>query len=150
MLAFLIGILGFALVVVALFVVADIQQRAMVDESAAADPETMADWKALGSLLGAFAIGCLALRFVLDLRKIVVSVDAGDPFIARNANRLSRMGWMALGIQLLLVVVGEPGVVEQTAVGASSGGFALALTLFVLARVFRHGTALRADLEGTV
>ena len=30
------------------------------------------------------------------------------------------------------------------------GGLILILTLFILARVFRHGAAMREDLEGTV
>jgi hypothetical protein len=34
--------------------------------------------------------------------------------------------------------------------GVSLGGLLLALTLFILARVFRQGAAMREDLEGTV
>jgi hypothetical protein len=34
--------------------------------------------------------------------------------------------------------------------GVDFGGIILVLTLFVLARVFKHGAAMREDLEGTV
>ncbi|UUX98999.1 hypothetical protein [Sphingomonas sp. J315] len=38
----------------------------------------------------------------------------------------------------------------HSGVDMSFDSLVLALVLFILARVFRHGTALRDDLEGTV
>jgi hypothetical protein len=38
----------------------------------------------------------------------------------------------------------------STGGGISFGGFLLALVLFILARVFRKGTEMREELEGTV
>ena len=105
--------------------------------------------------------GMLALweRFVALLRRIVDSVDAGDPFAPDNAVRLARMGWMALGVFALSIPLGilsawiesvtEAGSLDIDFDGGGSG-IVLAITLFILARVFRHGTALREDLEGTV
>ena len=38
----------------------------------------------------------------------------------------------------------------DTDFGFDGGGILLILILFILARVFRHGAAMREDLEGTV
>jgi hypothetical protein len=105
--------------------------------------------------------GMLALweRFVVFLRRIVDSVGAGDPFAPENAVRLARMGWMALGVFALSIPLGilsawiesvtEAGSLDIDFDGGGSG-IVLALTLFILARVFRQGAAMREDLEGTV
>ena len=91
------------------------------------------------------------------LRDIVDTVREGDPFVAANAGRLQTIAWATLGLELLHLAVGV--------VAASSGSpaqpldvnwrfsftpWVAVLLLFVLARVFDHGTRMRADLEGTV
>jgi hypothetical protein len=105
----------------------------------------------------------LSMLFVRQLRAIVGTVDEGDPFQPENAARLARMGWYALGTQLC-EFVGQPLVSAygKYATGfthgiSTSGGqhvslapLGLAVTLFILARVFRQGAAMREDLEGTV
>jgi hypothetical protein len=115
------------------------------------------------AILGALAIGAAILmlweRFLVYLRRIVDSVGAGDPFAPENAERLSRMGWMALAVFALSLPLGtlsawiasrvEQGSLDINFDGGGSG-IVLALVLFILARVFRHGAAMREDLEGTV
>jgi hypothetical protein len=105
----------------------------------------------------------LSMLFVRQLRAIVNTVDEGDPFLPDNAVRLQRLGWYALGTQVC-EFFGQPLVATygKYASGftrgiSTSGGqhvslapLALAMTLFILARVFRQGTAMREDLEGTV
>lgn len=105
----------------------------------------------------------LSMLFIRQLRAIVGTVDGGDPFVPDNAVRLARMGWYALGTQLC-EFVGQPLVATygKYASGftwgmSTSGGqhvslapLGLAVTLFILARVFRQGAAMREDLEGTV
>lgn len=91
------------------------------------------------------------------LRDVVDTVRDGDPFVTANARRLQTIAWAYLGLELLHVAVGV--------VAASSGSSAqpldvdwsfsvtpwvAVLLLFVLSRVFDHGTRMRADLEGTV
>lgn len=110
-------------------------------------------------LAATFALG---IWFLLLLRQIVGTVAAGDPFIHDNADRLSKMGWIALGAQIVSIplaasVVWIAGMVEDhdshrldDGVGFDGGGIVLILVLFILARVFRQGAAMRADLEGTV
>ena len=106
----------------------------------------------LATLLGAF-------YFLKQLLEIVCSVAAGDPFVPANADRLTRMAWTVLGIQLLAVPLAilqyrlqdvldlEDAILT---VSFADNGLVLALVLFILARVFRHGAAMREDLEGTV
>jgi hypothetical protein len=91
------------------------------------------------------------------LLAIVSTVSLGDPFVAENATRLQQIAWAVLGLELLHLCVG---VVEAS---VSSGAAPLdlnwnfsptpwlaVLLLFVLARVFEHGTRMREELEGTV
>lgn len=135
-----------------------VQRGELLERIAEAELAPATYWGLVVGLLAVVIILILALRFVLELRAIVGSLDDGDPFIAPNSQRLERMGWFTLAIQLLAIPVGAAAsyfdglteTVGHTEVGASGGGFVLALTLFVLARVFRHGTALREDLAGTV
>ncbi len=112
-----------------------------------------------GLLAGVGALLYLFWRFFRSMLAIVRSVGEGDPFIPVNADRLTAMGWTMLAINILALPVaglalyiaklaGEnPGSIDA---GVDFGGIILVLTLFILARVFRHGAALREDLEGTV
>lgn len=99
----------------------------------------------------------MSLRFVVELGRIVRTVQTGDPFEPANADRLTHMGWLALGVTaagwlLLPLVSWLAQYFEEISVrgGTSLGGVALAVTLFILARVFHHGAAMRDDLDGTV
>ncbi|HVJ02078.1 MAG TPA: DUF2975 domain-containing protein, partial [Sphingomonas sp.] len=99
----------------------------------------------------------LCLRFAVELRRIIETVAGGDPFVPENADRLGRMAWLALGSSVLILAIAPLAVwlapylpQLKGSPYVPFGGFALALTLFLLARVFRHGAAMREDLEGTV
>ncbi|MGX7894071.1 DUF2975 domain-containing protein [Tsuneonella sp. HG222] len=105
------------------------------------------------------AIVALALMFLFlaTLSRIIESVAAGDPFAPINATRLSRMAWLMVAVQAITVPIGAIGLWlgqrikdVDLDIGISGEGVAMALILFILARVFRHGAAMRADLEGTV
>ncbi|QLC23644.1 DUF2975 domain-containing protein [Parasphingopyxis algicola] len=110
-------------------------------------------WLLLPTALIGIGLGIVFFRL---LTRIVRSVREGNPFLPANARRLRNMGWLALGFQLVALpvvflearldeIAGQPGGLDL-----DLGGFVLALTLFVLARVFAEGAAMRADLEGTV
>ena len=111
--------------------------------------------------LGFAAILIAAIYFFWNLLAITDTVRAGDPFIPENASRLTRMGWLAVFVQFGSLLLVGPGVFVAS-VFADAGedatfdvdfdgtGLILILVLFVLARVFRHGAAMREDLEGTV
>ena len=114
------------------------------------------------TLLIAAAVLALGVWFLVLLRRIVGTVATGDPFIRDNGHRLSLMGWIALAGQAAAVPLGASvlwlaGMVEDhdsvridDDYGFSGGGVILVLVLFILARVFRQGAAMREDLEGTV
>ena len=103
----------------------------------------------------------MANRFFKELTGIVNSVGEGDPFRIENADRLTRMGWISVGIHgLALLLVGLSSwfavYLEKAGHHADLGfdveitGVLLTLILFILARVFRRGAEMREELEGTV
>jgi len=106
------------------------------------------------------ALLMLCYRFVESLRAIVRTVEQGDPFIPANARRLRAMAWLALAIQLASLPIAavamwienlteKVGDMDVTA-DISANGLLLVLVLFILARVFKTGSQMREDLEGTV
>ncbi len=106
-------------------------------------------------------IGLMALSFLFmrELMRMIGSVQLGDPFQPFNADRLRRMGWLTVGSQVTLVALAaigmafdgiRPALMAEDALNAAFGGLLLALVLFILARVFRIGAAMREELEGTV
>lgn len=114
-------------------------------------------------LVVALAMAVALFTFLGKLRAIIDTVGAGDAFIPANAQRLSTMAWLLLSTQLLSVpavalaamlaqAVGKVGKLKIAIVGDGLDltGLLLVLVLFILARVFREGAAMRADLEGTV
>ena len=112
-----------------------------------------------GGLLLGIAMLAAAFRFVQLLGRIIGTVGEGDPFVPENADRLSRMGWITVGLQLAAIpmtafasILGQyfPETHIEIDAGVSLNGVVLAIVLFILARVFRQGAAMREDLEGTV
>lgn len=121
----------------------------------------------LGGILGAivlvllFGMGFTALgfKFLQLLRQIINSVGQSDPFVIENATRLTRMGWIAIIVELLKLPAGGMVIFLATQLerddihidmSFSFMGILVGILLFILARVFRHGAAMREDLEGTV
>lgn len=109
-----------------------------------------------GGLIGTV----LVLFAVRATHGIVETAIAGDPFVGDNAERLKRIGWLLLGVMVVqflsttMVVAIAP---DNNIAGHIEGGDGISLTgllavllIFVLARIFRHGSEMRADLEGTV
>jgi hypothetical protein len=111
--------------------------------------------------LTAMANFAVMFYFFGKMRALIESAIKGDPFIPDNARRLNAMAWLLLGSQVLTVIVGELRVYAFSLIDPQSkstfdisptdlAGFLIVLVLFILARVFRHGAAMREDLEGTV
>lgn len=145
------------------FIFGEAFQRHLVEEGANLDFSTIR-WQIAMILLLAASLTAILMRICWLLRKIVQSVGAGDPFIPENARRLTQMAWLSLAFQLIGVpimaiatwlrdVAVNAGMelervhVEQ---GLDLNGLLLMLILFILARVFRKGADMRADLEGMV
>ena len=113
---------------------------------------------ALFLLIAVMAV--LAFFLLRTLRRIVDSVAEGDPFAPVNADRLEHMGWLMIALQLVAIPMTSLAIwfdaapfkpnVHHGDDGLSAGAILLTLILFVLARVFRTGAAMRETLEGTV
>jgi hypothetical protein len=156
----ILGILAFAGIIVAIAIPGVLVVGAEFVEAPHLNPLSP-QYKALICVLLAGVAGVLYLlwRFFRSMLAIVRSVGDGDPFIPDNADRLTAMGWTMLAINIAAMPLAALGAYIAQLVGENDvslkagvdfGGIILILTLFVLARVFRHGAALRADLEGTV
>lgn len=116
------------------------------------------------AILAALALILAGLfLFFGNLRAMIASVGEGNPFAPENATRLNAMAWLFLGVKILTVLVAglRLHITSLMDKGTSDGnvlGFGLydvdailiVIILFVLARVFRHGAAMREDLKGTV
>jgi hypothetical protein len=109
---------------------------------------------ALASLATAILFG-----FFDRLLRIINTVKEADPFQPANADRLAQMGWLALAVQFVAIPLAGLGLFFAKTlkdqggtidVAFDPGGVLLVVILFILARVFRHGAAMREDLEGTV
>ncbi len=102
-------------------------------------------------------MGALAFFWLRHLRRIIDSVGPGEAFTTTNAERLAKMGWLTVGIEALSIPGGAAAYfltqhfkrsdIDMT---ISLEGILMALVLFILARVFREGANMRAELEGTV
>jgi len=151
-----------AMVLIGIGALLTVERGEILAELARAGAPDSAYWAVVVALVLIGGLMFLGLRFVLELRGIVRSVDNGDPFEPANAQRLQRMGWLivggyALGLVLGAIaawikrVAGDAGRLDVDAnFDLGGGGILLILTLFILARVFRHGAAMREELEGTV
>ena len=161
-LSFLIGLLVLAMAGVVLAMPAVVIWRHEVLSEIAgkygvlAHPDALI-WSFVAIMAFGLAILFCGYRMLLLLRRIVDSLAEGDPFVPQNAERLRTMAWLTIAAQLIGVpaaVLGSWIAITLKNVdfdfGVSLGGLLLALTLFILARVFRQGAAMREDLEGTV
>lgn len=111
-------------------------------------------------LLGIAGLMALGVWFLRLLLKIIDSVGEGDPFVPLNAVRLNRMAWISLGGYVASIPIGAmvmwlASVAEDAHADVRTdldlgGSLLMPLVLFILARVFRLGAAMREDLEGTV
>jgi hypothetical protein len=115
-------------------------------------------WAIAALLLMSAVMAVLGFYFARHLYRIVGSVGEGEAFAPANAVRLRSMGWIAVAVH----IVGIPmSILAKWVESATKGGahlevdlplagLFLAMVLFILARVFREGTRMREDLEGTV
>jgi len=95
----------------------------------------------------------LLYGFAAQLARIIATVRHSDPFMLANAARLTRMAWLAMFVQIInvsqsLMSTYLPSNGMNTPISLT--GLVVGLLLFILARVFRHGAAIREELEGTV
>jgi hypothetical protein len=129
----------------------DLVQTRLQQSSGNASPAAM-----LTSVRMVMLIALLSVPFahvlLTRLKAIVETVRAGDPFVAGNAGHLKTIAWTLLALQLLDVGFGIVTVINEPPFGWSFSvtGWLAVVLLFVLARVFEHGTRMREELAGTV
>ena len=110
----------------------------------------------LVAVLGVFAVA--VVHFILTgIVAIVDTVADGNPFVLANAQRLQRIAWAVLVLELTHHAVGAIAAAVSSASAPFDVDWTFSLTrwvavllLFVLARVFEQGARMREDLEGTV
>lgn len=145
-----------ALAIPAIWLLRDKMTIVILDE-AAHRPDGQALALITFGILCGIAIAALAFLFLRNLVAVIDTVDGGSPFIPVNARRLRAMGWLALAMQgVALALKPVAGLLRDAAsqhslsISFDLGGLLVALLLFILARVFDHGTRLQEDIEGTV
>ncbi len=114
---------------------------------------------ALAAFVGAAAALALVHFLLRALRRVVASASVGDPFIEANAADLVRVAWLLLGVEVvdalikptvyLLAPAAVRAKIHDTFHVSVIGLFAV-LLIFVLARVFKRGSDMRAELAGTI
>lgn len=150
-----------AMLAIALGAVFTVARGDLIADLAAAGAPGFAYWVVALALAMIIGLAWLAYQFLRDMWAIIASVDDGDPFRPQNAVLLARMGWTMLGAYITALLVAlqavwldgfgqAAGVHGEIDFDLGAGGLLLILTLFILARVFKHGAAMRDDLEGTV
>lgn len=114
-------------------------------------------WLVIAGVILVGVMMALYLFFLRHLSRMVATVGTGDPFQPENADRLQTMAWLTVALQICMFILSPLASKIAEGIGEKSGGIdltfdglLLALVLFVLARVFRRGTEMRDDLEGTV
>lgn len=120
-------------------------------------------WHSL--LLGAIAcviIGIGAIFVTTSLRRIIASLEAGDPFVPENARRIRLLAAAIAALTLASYVM--PGIVAglTQAFGKLGGGtiktnldinipaWMAVIILLVLAQIFDEGTRLRTEEQMTI
>jgi hypothetical protein len=170
LLLFLMGVMAFAAVACLIAVPAMwIFQSAIsieIAEKASNYPVAALLGAVSGLLLLVVAMLAMIFRIFQLLKRVVDTVGEGDPFVPINATRLTQMAWLTLGVQIVtfpMAGIGlyiyniteairdkDPGDSFVIDGGIDGNGLLLMLILFILARVFRKGAEMRAELEGTV
>lgn len=114
-------------------------------------------WRPVSRMLIALVALDTAIGMVLRLMALIDSVEDGEAFAVANAERLEWIGGAVIGLMALGFFAAMIGVTVRgdingfpLSIDPAPGGVAIALLLFILARVFRKGAEMRTDLEGTV
>jgi hypothetical protein len=111
---------------------------------------------AIACASGVFLVALLALVLLMTAR--IVKTAEEDPFVADNARRLMQIAWLLLAMQVvgltadMVMELFPKGVSDHVHAGfdLSPIGILAVLLIFVLAQIFRRGSEMRAELEGTV
>lgn len=114
-------------------------------------------WRPVGRLIVALVALDTVMGIVLRLMALIDTVETGEAFALGNAERLEWIGGAVIGLMALGFLARSIGVAMRgdingfpLSIDPAPGGVAIALLLFILARVFRKGAEMQGDLDGTV
>lgn len=133
----------------------DTIREALLKSDPGLDPDRILTALRIVMAVGVAAVP-IAHILLTRLKVMVETVRAGDPFVEANAARLLVIAWCLLGLQLCDLAFGAVRMTLASKVEAVSGwtfsltGWVAVALMFVLARVFAHGTRMRDELEGTI
>ncbi len=136
---------------------------ASLSDGAASMPgvEALADGVSPGSFVIALGLLCVIVPGVIficiQMRRILLTLVDGDPFVPENAGRLSRIGVTIAVMELirlatLIAVRAMPTLVGDTPPKLSTQLilWISVAALFILSQVFREGTRLREEEKMTI
>lgn len=99
-------------------------------------------------------VATLSTWWILNrLRRMFLAVNRGDAFERANVGRLQGVGLGLIGVQLsaaLLALTVPEGVIADLDYSVDLGAWLGILIVFMLAEVFRQGSAMRDDAQMTV
>jgi hypothetical protein len=120
-----------------------------------AQPDALLNWLGWSAILMVPMI--IAVHFIFTrLIRIIDSAGIGQAFSIANAERLTTIAWALLVTQLIDLAAGVLSTRTSALTGEYLGwspsfsGLLAFILLFILARIFREGAAMREELEGTV
>ncbi len=129
--------------------------QALASANPGTDPQIMITWIRWVAVL-LLPIIPLAHLIFDRLIAMIDSVPAGTAFSLINVERLRLIAWALIGINIIDLGYGAITTWAEAQMSNAPGwtlsltGWLAALMLFVLARIFRDGAAMREELDGTV
>ena len=151
--------LWIGVVVIALMVVAALLftfNPDLLDDVSLSSGQLASRWPAVtGGLAAASLYMAGVLVIVGCLRRIFMTLTAGDPFHPDNVRRLRLIGAILAALELGRYAFWGVGVWLLPGIGKAQPNFSLTawfsvLVVFVLAEVFREGARLRREAELTI
>jgi len=121
------------------------------------------NWQAVApAFLSGLIYSFAGIVILTCLRRIFVTLAAGDPFLPTNARRLEIIGWAIAALEVSRYAVQAASAWIIAAFGHPTGGvldvgfrpsfptWIAVIVVFVLAQVFREGARLREDRDLTI
>ncbi|QTN19464.1 DUF2975 domain-containing protein [Brevundimonas sp. AJA228-03] len=158
-------VLGFGNIFVALAVIATglmLVASLVMPDFGAGFIDALADnedsWRTLmlnerATFLAAF-VATLSTWWVLNrLRRMFLAVNQGDAFERANVGRLQGVGLGLIGVQISAFILAwtvPEGIIDDLDYSVDLGAWLGILIVFMLAEVFRQGSAMRDDQQMTV